>query len=73
MKKKTKTILVAEDEPSVRRLISFKLEKENFLVEEAENGKEAMEKICSDSYDILILDLMLPRLDGVQILKRIKK
>jgi len=72
-KKNPKSILVAEDEPSVRRLISFKLEKQNFLVEEAENGEEAMEKLCSTSYDILILDLMLPRLDGMQILKKIKK
>ena len=68
-----KSILIAEDEPSVRRLISFKLEKENFLVEEAENGEEAMEKLRSSSYEILILDLMLPMLEGMQILKKMKE
>lgn len=74
MNKKTpKSILIAEDEPSVRRLISFKLEKENFLVEEAENGEEAMEKLRSSSYEILILDLMLPMLEGMQILKKMKE
>ena len=66
-------ILVAEDEPSVRRLISFKLEKENFTVDVEENGQNVMEKLRSEDYDVLILDLMLPGLDGLQILKRIRQ
>ncbi len=66
-------ILVAEDEPSVRRLISFKLEKENFTVEVEEDGQNVMEKLRSGDYDVLILDLMLPGLDGLQILKRIRQ
>ncbi|SDL69269.1 response regulator transcription factor [Halarsenatibacter silvermanii] len=66
-------ILVAEDEPSVRRLICFKLKKEDFIVDEVEDGQEAMKKLRSESYDVLILDLMLPMLDGLQILKKINK
>ena len=74
MKDKEKPkILIAEDEDSVRKLISFKLEKENYLVNEVVNGEEAIQKLRSNDYDALILDLMLPRLNGMQILKKINQ
>lgn len=74
MKDKEKTkILIAEDEDSVRKLISFKLKKENFLVEEVENGEDALEKLRAHDYAVLILDLMLPGLNGMQILNRINR
>ena len=71
--KENQKILIAEDEASVRKLVSFKLEKENFLVDEVVNGEEAMKKLRSNDYAVLILDLMLPMLDGMQILKKISK
>lgn len=66
-------ILVAEDEPSMRRLIAFKLNKADFNVEVEEDGQEAMDRLRSEDYDGLILDLMLPGLDGLQILKNIRR
>ena len=65
-------ILIAEDEPSMYRLISFKLEANGFEVDIATDGVVALEKIKNSSYSALILDLMLPQLDGMQVLKRIR-
>lgn len=65
-------ILVAEDDPSVYRLISFKLEMEGYLVDIATDGQEALKKALEKEYDAMILDLMLPLLDGFQVLKGVR-
>ncbi|MBN1164246.1 MAG: response regulator [Candidatus Krumholzibacteriota bacterium] len=65
-------ILVAEDDKDLRRLIQFDLEASNFKVRMAENGKIAMEMIQDKKPDCLILDVMMPVMDGFEVCKRLK-
>ena len=70
---KEKRILVAEDEPSIRRLVRFFLESVGYDVDEAEDGEKALKKALSSNYSLIILDLMMPGLDGWGFLKRYKE
>ncbi|MGM0500118.1 MAG: response regulator transcription factor [Bacillota bacterium] len=73
MKEKKDKILIAEDDQSISRLIAYKFEKENYEIKIIEEGDEVLEEIKSVDYDALVLDLMLPVLDGMQILKKIRE
>lgn len=66
-------ILVVEDEQAIRRVIKDYLERANFIVVEAQNGKEALELIESEVFDLAILDVMLPYVDGWTLCRRIKQ
>ncbi len=66
-------ILVVDDEPHITELIQFNLELNDYLVEIASDGKQAIEKAKSTQYDLIILDVMLPYVDGFGVLKIIKK
>lgn len=66
------TILIAEDEPSQRELLEGFLKKEGFAVETASNGREAIEKIEADFFDLALLDYKMPELDGLQTLREIR-
>ncbi len=65
-------ILVAEDDKDVARIIRFELENSGFNVRWAENGKIALEMIREKQPDCLILDVMMPVMDGFEVCKRIK-
>jgi len=65
-------ILVAEDDPGLNRLISFKLQKEGYQVISAFDGKEALNAALNENISAVILDIMMPFLDGIQVLKRIR-
>jgi two-component system response regulator RegX3 len=65
-------VLVVEDEQSLREPLVFMLEKEGYEVVEAENGLVAIEKFESGGADIILLDLMMPKLDGNQVCKQIR-
>ncbi len=65
-------ILVVDDEKAIGDIIKFNLEKEGFDVEVAYDGEEGLEKIKLISPDLLILDIMMPRKDGFQVLKEIR-
>lgn len=65
-------ILIAEDDNSISRLIAYKFEKENYQINVVREGDKVLTELKADNYDALILDLMLPVLDGMQILKKIK-
>lgn len=65
-------VLVVEDEQSLREPLVFMLEKEGYEVIEAENGQVAIEKFESSGADIILLDLMMPKLDGNQVCKQIR-
>lgn len=67
-----KEILVAEDETHIARLIEFKLQKEGYQVTVAPNGKLALDKLAEKSWDLLILDVMMPVMDGWEVLKNIR-
>lgn len=66
-------VLVVDDEAQIRQLIKMFLEKENFLVKEAENGEEALNLGLRENYDIILLDIILPETDGINVSKEIRK
>lgn len=66
-------ILVVDDEFAMRQLLRLYLQQENYVVEEAENGREAYEKILKNDYDLMILDVMMPMMDGWQTLEEVRK
>ncbi len=61
---KSQEILVVEDDRTIRRLIRMVLEREGYQVHEAADGLEAVVKLGVAQYDVIVLDLMLPNLDG---------
>ncbi len=65
-------VLIVDDEKEIRELIRDYLDVEGFKVQMANDGKEAIEKFESDNFDIVILDIMLPKIDGMEILKIIR-
>lgn len=67
-----KKILIAEDDLSINRLLTFKLQKEGFNVISTADGKAALQAALKEDIDAAILDIMMPFLDGIQVLKRIK-
>lgn len=66
-------ILVVDDEERIRRLLRMYLEKEDYAVEDAENGEAALELALSKDYDIIVLDLMMPGMDGIEVCEEIRK
>jgi DNA-binding response OmpR family regulator len=66
------TILLVDDEESVQKLLTYPLEREGFRVIQARNGEEALERFEADHVDLIVLDLMLPKLDGLEVCKRVR-
>ena len=67
-----KTILIIEDEPDIRAVYTEVLSSEGFGMLEAEDGKEGLELALAGEWDLMLLDVMIPVLDGLGILKIIK-
>ena len=67
-----KQILVAEDDPGLNRLVSFKLEKEGYKTLTAFDGKAALKTALEEEISAIILDIMMPFLDGIQVLKKVR-
>jgi diguanylate cyclase (GGDEF)-like protein len=65
-------ILVADDEPHIRRILQFLLEQEGFEVNMAEDGEEAWKAVASFQPDLVLLDVMMPRMDGFAVLEIIR-
>ncbi|WP_147804822.1 response regulator transcription factor [Alkalicoccus halolimnae] len=66
-------VLIVDDEERIRRLLRMYLEKENYIVEDAENGEAALDMAISTDYDLIVLDLMMPGIDGIQVCEEIRK
>jgi DNA-binding response OmpR family regulator len=66
-------LLLIEDEESLRRPVKYFLEKNNFTVDEAEDGKQGLELVDTNEYDCILLDLNLPEIDGIEVAKRIRE
>ena len=57
-------VLIVDDEELIRNIIRDYCHNEGYITDEAENGLEAIDKVKENDYDIIILDLMMPKLDG---------
>lgn len=66
-------LLLAEDEKSLSRAVRFLLEKNNYSVDAVYNGEDALAYLESGNYDGAILDIMMPKMDGITVLKKIRK
>jgi two-component system, OmpR family, response regulator len=66
------TILLVDDEESIQRLLAYPLEREGFRVIPAHDGEEALERFAGEQVDLVVLDIMLPKLDGLEVCKRIR-
>jgi len=68
-------ILIIEDEAAIRRVLGKILSEENdtYKVEEAADGQEGLEKIKADDYDLVLCDIKMPKMDGVEVLEAVKK
>jgi len=71
--KKNKSILIVEDEQYLRDLYKQILEEEGYMVETANEGETALELIKKNTYDLKLLDIILPKMDGISILENIAK
>ncbi len=67
-----RNILVVDDEVSIREMVRSYLINEGYDVNEAENGIEAVEKVKANQYDLILLDVMMPKMDGYQSLREIR-
>lgn len=65
-------ILIVDDEPSITEFVSYAMQKEGYQTEVASNGEEALEKIENAHFDLFILDIMLPGIDGYELCRRIR-
>lgn len=66
-------ILVVDDEEKIRSLVRMYLEREGFPVDEAENGRVALDKFRTGNYQLLIVDLMMPEIDGWRVCREVRE
>ena len=72
MKSLNAKILVVDDDPDIRKILQDRLEALGHRVVTAENGQEALERVPQEEPDLMFLDLQMPRMSGMQVLKKIK-
>jgi DNA-binding response OmpR family regulator len=66
------TILLVDDEDSIQKLLAYPLQREGFRVLQARDGEDALRLFNSEHVDLVVLDLMLPKLDGLEVCKRLR-
>ncbi len=65
-------ILLVDDEQAVQTLLTYPLRKEGYEVVEAMDGQEALERFSEQRFDLVVLDIMLPKLDGIEVCRRVR-
>ena len=66
-------ILIADDEPGITEVLASVLERSNFDVTKAFDGEECVQKARSSSFDLVLLDVHMPKLDGYEVIKQLKQ
>ena len=66
------TILLVDDEEAVRKLLAFPLERDGYVVVQAADGEEALRRFDDHTVDLVVLDIMLPKLDGLEVCRRLR-
>jgi DNA-binding response OmpR family regulator len=66
------TILLVDDEESVQKLLTYPLERDGYRVVQARDGEEALARFEAEDVDLVVLDVMLPKLDGLEVCKRLR-
>lgn len=65
-------LLVVDDEDDIRDLLEFDLSHSGYIVDTAKDGQEALEKALENSYDLILLDVMMPKMNGYEVCKRLR-
>ncbi len=73
MTKEPFTILVVDDEPYMIRLLQHHIERAGYRLVKATNGREALERIEEDQPDLIIMDVMMPEINGLEVLAQLRK
>jgi DNA-binding response OmpR family regulator len=68
-----KKILVVDDEPDIQKILKFRLEENHYEVITAPDGKSCLKKAVEEKPDLIILDILMPRLNGFEVSQRLKK
>lgn len=66
-------LLIVDDEPVILKGLKYSLEQENYEIDTAEDGEEALKKGLSGNYDLIVLDLMLPKINGLEVCKKFRE
>ncbi len=69
----SKKILIVDDESNTREILRYIFKGGGFIIEDARNGKEALQKVAQDKPDIIILDVAMPEMDGFQACKQLRE
>ncbi|ARJ37990.1 DNA-binding response regulator [Sporosarcina sp. P21c] len=70
---KQQKILIVEDEQSIQKLLEFTLQQAGYITVLANDGEEAVEKVLDEHPDLILLDLMLPKIDGIEVCRMLRK
>jgi len=73
MENTSKKILIADDEPDIIEFLQYNLEKNGYIVVSAENGKEALSVALKEKPDLILLDIMMPEMDGVEVCRELRE
>ncbi|MFT8362390.1 MAG: response regulator transcription factor [Sporolactobacillus sp.] len=73
MEEKKTAILVVDDEERIRKLLKMYLERENYQIDEAEDGETALQMALDNDYELIVLDLMLPGMDGIEVCQKLRE
>ncbi len=68
----TSTILLVDDEDAIQKLLAYPLERDGYRVVSARDGEEALQRFSEEEIDLVVLDIMLPKLDGLEVCKRLR-
>ncbi len=68
----TSTILLVDDEDAIQKLLTYPLERDGYRVVSARDGEEALQRFSEEEIDLVVLDIMLPKLDGLEVCKRLR-